>query len=170
LKKAQMEHARTHYSLALPTGARGSDPLGLGEEIPQPRGSGTPAKGRRSPRARGGDPLKSPYESPESQDSSAASGSQQQKPSKHQVADDLTAAFWEHHGKGRAQPFIAIRGIVRTAIGNGVARDQLARALDQVAREGRSISGATLDIALGNLRRGAYQNPDNQDVYDEDLI
>lgn len=98
----------------------------------------------------------------------AASG--ERKPSKHQVADDLTAAFWEHHGKGRAQPFIAIRQIIRTAIGNGVDRDQLARALDQVAREGRSISGATLDIALGNLRRGAYQNPDDQDVYDEDLI
>ncbi|MBE4789956.1 hypothetical protein [Streptomyces caniscabiei] len=98
------------------------------------------------------------------------SASGQRKPSKHQVADDLTAAFWEHHGKGRAQPFLAVRGVIRTAIGNGVDRDDLARALDQVAREGRSISGATLDIALGNLRRGAYQNPDDQDVYDEDLI
>jgi hypothetical protein len=96
----------------------------------------------------------------------------QQQPGKHQVADDLTAAFWEHHGKGRAQPFIVIRGIVRTAIGNGVDRDQLARALDLVAREGRSISGATLDIALGKIRnaRRPYQNPDDQDVYDEDLI
>src|SRR5688500_10043798 len=36
---------------------------------------------------------------------SAASGSQQQKPNKHQVADDLTAAFWQKHGKGRAQPY-----------------------------------------------------------------
>lgn len=99
----------------------------------------------------------------------SASGQQQ---AKHQVADDLTAAFWEHHGKGRAQSFIAIRGIVRTAIGNGVDRDQLARALDLVAREGRSISGATLDIALGKIRnaRGPFQNPDDQDVYDEDLI
>jgi hypothetical protein len=97
---------------------------------------------------------------------------QQPKPNKHQTADDLTAAFWEHHGKGRAQPFIAIRGIVRTAIGNGVDRDDLARALDQVARDGRAISGATLDIALGKVRnaRGPFHNPDDQDVYDEDLI
>lgn len=80
------------------------------------------------------------------------------QPSKHQVADDLTAAFWKHHGKGRAQPFLAVRGVIRTAIGNGVDRDQLAKALDQVAREGRAISGATLDIALGSLNQpGARQ-------------
>lgn len=75
------------------------------------------------------------------------------KPNPHQLADDLTAAFWERHGKGRAQPFLAIRGVVRTAIGNGVERDDLARALDRVAREGRSVSGATLDIALGAIRQ-----------------
>lgn len=168
-EKARTEHARTRYVLAIPPEARGAEPLGLGAEGPQPRGRETPAKGRSAPRARGGETPKSPYESPESQDSPAASGSRQQQPGKHQVADDLTAAFWKHHGKGRAQSFIAVRQIVRTAIGNGVDRDQLARALDQVAREGRSISGATLDIALSNLRRSAYQNPDDQDVYDEEL-
>lgn len=85
---------------------------------------------------------------------------------RHQVADDLTEAFWKLHGKGRAQSFIAIRGVIRTAIGNGVERDQLARALDRVAGEGRSISGATLDIALGQLNgtsskasRGGARNP-----------
>lgn len=180
VKKARMEHARTHYSLALPPEARGSDPLGLGQELTQPRSGDDLALGqettqgtvrsRPSPRS-GADP-KSPLKSPESQDTSAASGSQQRKPSKHQVADDLTAAFWDRHGKGRAQPFIAVRQIIRTAIGNGVDRDQLARALDLVAREGRSISGATLDIALGKIRnaRGPFQNPNDQDVYDEDLI
>lgn len=75
------------------------------------------------------------------------------KDNQHQVADDLTAAFWERHGKGRAQSFLAVRGVIRTAITNGVARDDLARALDRVAREGRSISGATLDIALGAVKR-----------------
>lgn len=71
----------------------------------------------------------------------------------HSVADELTKAFWDRHGKGRAQPFLAVRGIIRGAIGNGVERDDLARALDLVAREGRSVSGATLDIALGKIRR-----------------
>ncbi|MGW1015627.1 hypothetical protein [Streptomyces niveus] len=75
------------------------------------------------------------------------------EPNQHQVADELTKAFWDRHGKGRAQPYIAVRGVIRTAIGNGVERDNLARALDRVAREGRSISGATLDIALGSLKR-----------------
>ncbi len=105
---------------------------------------------------------------------SKRTSSTEPKPNRHQVADDLTAAFWERHGKGRAQPFIAVRGVVRTAIGNGVERDDCARALDLVAREGRSISGATLDIALGKLRgqqrRGPFQNPENHDVYDEELI
>ncbi|WP_432020690.1 hypothetical protein [Streptomyces sp. 1222.5] len=105
-----------------------------------------------------------------SSNTSAASGSQQRKPNKHQVADDLTAAFWEHHGKGRAQSFIAIRQIVRTAIGNDVPRDDLARALDRIAREGRAISGATIDIALGGLRKAPYQNPTDDSVYDEELI
>lgn len=97
-------------------------------------------------------------------------GSSEVKPNRHQVADDLTAAFWKLHGKGRAQSFIAIRQIVRTAIGNGVERDDLARALDRIAREGRAVSGATIDIALGGLRKAPYQNPTDDNVYDEELI
>ncbi|MEE1763675.1 hypothetical protein [Streptomyces sp. SP18BB07] len=77
----------------------------------------------------------------------------ERKPNPHQVADDLTAAYWERHGKGRAQSFISIRGVVRTAIGNGFDRDDCARALDRCARTGRAISGASLDIALGEIRR-----------------
>lgn len=95
------------------------------------------------------------------------------KPNPHQVADDLTKAFWSLHGSGRAQSFVAIRGVVRTAIGNGVKRDDLARALDRVARQGRSISGGTLDIALGEIRKGRpggpYQDPENQDDYDQEV-
>jgi RNase P protein component len=95
------------------------------------------------------------------------------KPNAHPVADELTNAFWEKHGKGRAQPYIAVRSVIRTAIGNGVERNDLARALDLVAREGRSISGATLDIALGRLRghtgRTPYRDPENQDDYDQEV-
>lgn len=68
----------------------------------------------------------------------------------HQVADELTAAFWKVHGKGRTQPYVSVLKIVRTAIGNGVERDQLARALNQVAKEG-SIAAWKLDNALSQL-------------------
>jgi hypothetical protein len=78
----------------------------------------------------------------------------------HPVADELTNAFWDRHGKGRAQSFIAVRSVIRTAIGNGVERNDLARALDIVAREGRSVSGATLDIALGKIRRPHQRGPE----------
>lgn len=93
------------------------------------------------------------------------------KPNPHQVADDLAKAFWKVHGTGRAQPFLAIRGVIRTAIKNGVERNDLARALDRVARQGRSVSGATLDIALGEIRgrQGPYQDPENQDDYDQEV-
>ena len=74
-------------------------------------------------------------------------------PNKHKVADDLTAAFWEHHRERTAQSFIAIRGIVRTALANGLDRDQVAHALNQLALEGRAISGGSLTTALGQLQR-----------------
>ncbi|WP_333746163.1 hypothetical protein [Streptomyces sp. IBSBF 2950] len=78
------------------------------------------------------------------------------KPNRHQVADDLTKAFWELHGK-RAQSFVSILGVVRTAISNGLDRNELAHAMDHCARNGRSISGASLDIALGEIRRGGQR-------------
>ena len=65
-EKARTEHAQTRYALLIPAGARGADPLGLGAEVPQPRGARTPGKGHTSPRARGGDPPKSPSQSHES--------------------------------------------------------------------------------------------------------
>lgn len=62
-------------------------------------------------------------------------------------ADELTDAFWERHGHGQTQSWVAIRGVLRTALGNGVERDELARALDLLAREGTAISGGTLQTA-----------------------
>ncbi|WP_411088345.1 hypothetical protein [Streptomyces sp. 061-3] len=99
----------------------------------------------------------------------------EKKHNPHQVADDLADAFWKVHGKGRAQGFLAIRGVVRTAIKNGVERDDLARALDHVAREARySISGSTIDVALNKIKRPggrhqAHQDPEDQNVYDEEV-
>lgn len=147
------------------------------EDKPKPKGGGNnpPSDGvagsfRTRSRVKKTRPTPSPPTTSSSTTPADKPASGERKPSKHQVADELTAAFWERHGKGRAQPFIAIRQIVRTAIGNGVERDDLARALDRIAREGRAISGATIDIALSGLRKAPYQNPTNDDVYDEELI
>lgn len=79
------------------------------------------------------------------------------KAAEHPVADELTDAFWERHGKGRAQSYPAIRGVIRTAIGNGVERNELAHALERIVRDGMSISGSTVDIALNKVRRGGQR-------------
>lgn len=82
------------------------------------------------------------------------------KAEEHPVADELAAAFWKRHGKGRAQGFLAIRGVIRTAIGNGVERNELAHALERIVRDGMSVSGSTIDIALSKIRRpGAQGGP-----------
>jgi len=74
------------------------------------------------------------------------------KPSKHETADELTAAFWERHQTNLAQSFLAVRGVIRTAIANGNARNDVAHALDRLAKEQRAISGGTLQTALGQIR------------------
>ena len=66
-------------------------------------------------------------------------------------ADELTNAFWEIHGKGQTQSWVAIRGIVRTALTNGVDRNDIACALDLLAREQTAISGGTLQTARKRL-------------------
>jgi hypothetical protein len=84
-----------------------------------------------------------------------ASAPKAAKPSKHETADALAAGFWEIHKASTAQSFLAVRGVVRTAIANGLDRDDVARALDRIAREGRAISGGSITVALGQIRNGA---------------
>lgn len=156
-------HLRNAYGLTVPDGLEAGSGADLGQELTQPRSGADPDQGqeptqgkvrsRPSPRS-GADP-KSPSQSrksPKSQEVPAGSAEPKPpaaaKPNRHQVADDLTAAFWERHKTRCTQSFIAVRGVIRTAIGNGIDRDDLARALDQVAREGRPVSGGTLQIAL----------------------
>jgi len=148
-------------------------------ESPLAQGESTPAQGE-SPLAQG-ESTPAPYLwSPVSSLSAAADGSSGQQqpeqapkkraaktpraPKAHQVADDLTAAFWEHHGANLAQSFMAVRSVIRTAIGNGLDRDQLARALDQVARDGKPISGGTLQIALGRAKPAQPRPGSQHDV------
>jgi hypothetical protein len=74
---------------------------------------------------------------------------------RHAVADELAAAFWERHKTATAQPFIAIRGIIRTAVANGLPRDDVARALDHLARTHTAISGGSVTNAIRDMRGGS---------------
>lgn len=64
-------------------------------------------------------------------------------------ADELTRKFWERHRT--AQPFPAVRGVVKTALGNGYTRDELAFVLDRLGKQGMAISGATITIAHSEI-------------------
>lgn len=64
-------------------------------------------------------------------------------------ADDLTRKFWDRHRT--AQPFPAVRGVVRTALGNGYTRDELAFVLDRLGKQSMAISGATITIAHSEI-------------------
>jgi hypothetical protein len=72
-----------------------------------------------------------------------------EKSTEHQVADGLTAGFWERYGDAKLQEFIAVRQIVRRAITKGIDRDTLAFALDRVGQGGKPVSNGTLEFAMG---------------------
>lgn len=100
--------------------------------------------------------------------------------SKHEAADGLAASFWERYGKGRAQSFIAVQTVIRTAIGNGVDRDELAHCLGAIGETRNNVSAGTIQFELGQRHKqtsGApagghrpWQNPADQDEYDAPLI
>lgn len=71
---------------------------------------------------------------------------------RHAVADALAAAFWDRHKAATAQPFLGIRQVIRTAISNGLSRNDVARALDHLARGGVAVSGGSITNALSEVR------------------
>lgn len=77
-------------------------------------------------------------------------------------------AFWERHKSATAQPFLAVRQVIRTAIANGLPRNDVARALDYLAREGRAISGGTITTALSQIRNPQQQNGRHQPFVNAD--
>ncbi|KAB8186927.1 hypothetical protein FH608_046415 [Nonomuraea phyllanthi] len=74
-------------------------------------------------------------------------------------AQDLTTKFFERYET--AQQFIAIRQVLRGALGNGISRDNLARAIDRLGREGKPISGASIQYVLGQMRGQGRDSPGN---------
>lgn len=81
-------------------------------------------------------------------------------------AQDLTKKFFERYQT--AQQFIAIRQVLRGALGNGIGRDDLARAIDRLGREKKPISGASVQFILGQMadeqakRNGGRSSPDSR--------
>lgn len=71
------------------------------------------------------------------------------------IAQELTVAFVEAHGKTNAQPFAAIRGVAKATLARNVPRDVLAAAMDAVADNGFPISGATLTVELNRMWKAA---------------
>lgn len=68
------------------------------------------------------------------------------------LAQMVTKAWWDWitdqgHEKP-AQSFIACRGVVRAALGNGVAPKKIKVGLAKITKEGRAVSGASLTIAM----------------------
>lgn len=82
-------------------------------------------------------------------------------------ADELTNGFWERYSTTTAQTWIAIRQIVLNTLNNGVARDDLAHALDAVGRERQPVTANVLTMALGrvdgNRRRPQHNRPPGAD-------
>jgi hypothetical protein len=187
VKKARTEHARTHYFLAVPPWARGSDPLGLGQEMTQPRSGNdlahgqemTQGKVRSRPRARSGADPKSPYESRESQDSYSESESAS---SEQQAEPDPFDAFWSAYPRQVAKP--KARQAWAKAIKHGANPADVVAAVTAHATAWGDASTETRFIPhpatwLNGERyndepdpparkgRGPYQNPDDDD-YDAD--
>lgn len=126
----------------------------------------------------GGQPIAAKRSTNLNQGSVGANSSGSNTARKHAVADDLAAAFWEHHKASTAQPFLGIRGVIRTAIANGLPRNDVARALDQLAKEGRAISGGSITNAIADIRKRRdsngghqpYRNPADPSAYETEEL
>lgn len=79
---------------------------------------------------------------------------------REQQAQELTKKFFERYET--AQQFIAIRQVLRGALGNGISRDHLAHAIDRLGREKKPISGATIQFVLGQLVEEQERRNGNQ--------
>lgn len=75
-------------------------------------------------------------------------------------ADVLTNGYWDRYSKTTAQSWISIRQVVLGALNNDPEqRNDIARALDALGRDGRPVTQNTLTFALKEVRerRGQQQ-------------
>ncbi|MBB4711155.1 DNA-binding HxlR family transcriptional regulator [Streptomyces luteogriseus] len=206
-KRARVEHARTHYSLTLPPGARRTEHLGA--ESAQPLvAESTQGKAQSAPRARRTEHPKSPYESQESPKTSTArdsstgdSGSKpKRKPQKTATQAGPIPGDKPHLGDveaicahladvlektGSKRPTVTAqwRNAARLMLDkDGITPEQAIAAINWAHADGFwqavILTPMKLREKYDQLRRQAlrqqqnkpYQNPDDQSVYDEDLI
>jgi hypothetical protein len=160
---------RTRYRLTVPSvgTGRGSLPPPVEAEVPQGRGRVPPIKNRSSDQVR----------SKPSRDKRGAAPKKAPSPAQEQ-ARDLAQGWWLRYGSGQAQTFIAVQQVIAGVLRNGVERDLLAFALDDLGKQGKPISGGTLTYALGARANGsraspnghrAYQNPADLSAYQSGL-
>lgn len=86
------------------------------------------------------------------------------------LAKIITNAWWDWiepagHAKP-AQSWVACRGIIRAALGNGIPPKEVKHGLARITIEGRAVTGASLQIAMqagkpgttAGMRRGGYDD------------
>ncbi|WP_430479338.1 mucin-2 [Streptomyces sp. P11-1] len=71
------------------------------------------------------------------------------------AAAALVDEWWSSYGRGTAQPRKAVHRAVEDALGNGLAPELLAAALDRLGQTSKPVTGGTLQFALSDLRRPA---------------
>lgn len=84
------------------------------------------------------------------------------------LAQQVTSAWWDWiEPAGHAKPansFLACRGVIRSALGNGIAPKDVKKALAVLTVEGRPVSGNTLGIAL-QVATGGPSNTSGRRAY-----
>jgi len=175
---------RTRYRLTVPSVGTGRNilPPPVEAEPPQGRGTVPPEVGAENTTGRGTvPPIKNrssdQVRSKPSRDKRGAAPEKAPSPAQEQ-ARDLAQGWWLRYGSGQAQTFIAVQQVIAGVLRNGVERDLLAFALDDLGKQGKPISGGTLTYALGARANGsraspnghrAYQNPADLSAYQSGL-
>lgn len=146
--------AQVHHLEAQSPPGRGTEPPGVGAQDTTGRGTVPPINNRSSDQVR----------SKPSRDKRGAAPKKPLSPAQEQ-ARDLTQGWWLRYGSEQAQTFIAVQQVIAGVLRNGVERDRLAFALDDLGQQRKPISGGTLTFALGARANGSRASPNGHRAY-----
>ncbi|MFJ8761041.1 mucin-2 [Streptomyces cyaneofuscatus] len=102
----------------------------------------------------GVDPSRSPRPDP-SRSSTSFGGTPPNPQGGKGAATALVDDWWATYGRGTAQSRKTVHRAVEDALGNGLAPELLAAALDRLGQTSKPVTGGTLQFALSDLRRPA---------------
>jgi hypothetical protein len=102
----------------------------------------------------GMDPSRSPRPDPTPTTSYGSSNPPAPK-GERAAAAALVEVWWSKYGRGTAQSRNTVRRAVEDALGNGLAEQLLAAALDRLGQTSKPVTGGTLQFALSEIRRPA---------------